>query len=87
MTKRYKKNREYSKKNKLGIKKLSITKSALRISFQEDTSINHEKLIKFINSSQNNVSFTQDNTLVYKKNFKDIRDKKIVITNIIESIK
>ena len=75
------------KYSKLGIKKLSITKSALRISFQEDTSINHEKLIKFINNSQNNVSFTQDNTLVYKKNFKDIRDKKIVITNIIESIK
>ena len=61
------------KYSKLGIKKLSITKSALRISFQEDTSINHEKLIKFINNSQNNVSFTQDNTLVYKKNFKVIR--------------
>ena len=29
----------------------------------------------------------KENILIYKKDFKDIRDKKIVITNIVESIK
>ncbi len=75
------------KYSKIGIKKLLVSKDKLRIAFQENSNINHEKLIKFINNSHNNVSFTKDNTLIYKKNFKDIRDKKIVIANIIESIK
>ena len=47
--------------------------------------ISHDNLIKFINNSHNNVSFTKDNVLIYKREFKDIRDK-IVITNIIENI-
>ena len=45
-----------------------------------------QQLIKFINNA-NNVSFSKDNTLTYKKEFLDIREKKIVISNIIESIK
>ena len=74
------------KYSKIGIKKLSVTKATLRISFQNDAKINNEKLIKFINNSQNNVSFTKDNILMYKKTFSDIRDKKIVIANIINKI-
>ena len=74
------------KYSKIGIKKLSVTKATLKISFQNDAKINNEKLIKFINNSQNNVSFTKDNILMYKKTFSDIRDKKIVIANIINKI-
>ena len=74
------------KYSKIGIKKLSVTKKTLRISFQRDAKINNEKLIMFINNSNNNVSFTKENVLVYKKTFKDIRDKKIVITDIINKI-
>ncbi|MDB2461425.1 transcription-repair coupling factor [Gammaproteobacteria bacterium] len=74
------------KYSKIGIKKLSVTRASLKISFQNDAQINNEKLIKFINNSQNNVSFTKDNTLLYKKTFNDIRDKKIVIANIINKI-
>ena len=54
--------------------------------YKNDAKINNEKLIKFINNSQNNVSFTKDNILMYKKTFSDIRDKKIVIANIINKI-
>ncbi len=75
------------KYSKIGIKKLAVTRNILKISFQQDAKISHEKLIKFINNSNNNVSFTKENILIYKKDFKDIRDKKIVITNIIEAIK
>ena len=75
------------KYSKIGIKKLTITSKSLRISFQDNAEIDNEKLIKFINNSHNNVSFTKENELIYKKEFKDIRDKKIVITNIIENIK
>ena len=57
------------KYSKIGIKKLSITKAALKISFQNDAQIDNEKLIKFINNSQNNVSFTKENVLLYKKTF------------------
>ena len=74
------------KYSKIGIKKLSVTKASLKISFQNDAQINNEKLIKFINNSQNNVSFTKDNILLYKKTFSNIRDKKIVIANIINKI-
>ena len=74
------------KYSKLGIKKLVISKSSLKITFLDDAKINHDKLIKFINNA-NNVSFSKDNTLTYKKEFLDIREKKIVISNIIESIK
>ena len=75
------------KYSKIGIKKLTVSKNTLRLSFQKDAKISHKKLIKFINNSDNNVSFTKENILIYKKDFNDIRDKKIVITNIIESIK
>ena len=75
------------KYSKIGIKKLTITSKTLKISFQDDAKISNDNLIKFINNSHNNVSFTKDNVLIYKKEFKDIRDKKIVITNIIENIK
>ena len=74
------------KYSKIGIKKLSVTRVSLKISFQNDAQINNEKLIKFINNSQNNVSFTKDNILLYKKTFSNIRDKKIVIANIINKI-
>jgi len=75
------------KYSKIGIKKLTITSKTLKISFQDNAEINNEKLIKFINISNNNVSFTKDNILIYKKEFEDIRDKKIVITNIIKNIR
>jgi len=58
----------------------------LKITFLSDAEINHDKLIKFINNA-NNVSFSKDNTLTYKKEFLDIREKKIVISNILGSIK
>ncbi len=67
----------------IGIKRLLINKNSLKISFQKNANINHEKLINFINSSQNNVSFTKDETLVYKREFNDIREKKIIIADII----
>ena len=75
------------KYSKIGIKKLNITKNTLKMSFEQKAKISSKKLIKFIKNSNNNVSFRKDNTLIYKKDFKDIRDKKIVIANIIESIK
>ncbi len=75
------------KYSKIGVKKLTITSKALKISFQDNAEISNKKLIKFINNSNNNVSFTKDNVLIYKKEFEDIREKKIVITNIIENIK
>ena len=74
------------KYSKIGIKKLTVSKNALRISFQKDAKVNNEKLLNFINNSQNNVSFTKDNILIYKKHFDSIRDKKIVITNVINKI-
>ena len=75
------------KYSKIGIKKLLVSKNSLKISFQKDTKINHEKLINFIKKSGNNVSFTKDDTLVYKKEFKDIREKRIIISDIINKIK
>ena len=75
------------KYSKIGIKKLVVFRNTLKVSFEKEAKINSEKLIKFIKSCNNNVSFKKDNTLIYKKDFKDIRDKKIVIANIIESIK
>ena len=74
------------KYSKIGIKKLTVSKNALRISFQKDAKVNSEKLLNFINNSQNNVSFTKDNILIYKKYFDSIRDKKIVITDVINKI-
>ena len=74
------------KYSKIGIKKLTVSKNALRISFQKDAKVNSEKLLNFINNSQNNVSFTKDNILIYKKHFDSIRDKKIVITDVINKI-
>ena len=75
------------KYSKIGIKKLVIAKNTLKVSFEKEAKINSDKLIKFIKNSNNNVSFKKENTLIYKKDFKDIRDKKIVIANIVESIK
>jgi transcription-repair coupling factor (superfamily II helicase) len=75
------------KYSKLGIKKLLVNKSSLKISFQKDTKIKHENLINFINNSQNNVSFTKDETLIYKKEFDDIREKRIVIADIINKLR
>ena len=75
------------KYSKLGIKKLLVNKNSLKISFQKDAKIEHEKLINFINNSQNNVSFTKDETLIYKKEFDDIREKRIVIADIINKLR
>ena len=75
------------KYSKIGIKKLLVSKNSLKISFQKDTKINHGKLINFIKMSSNNVSFTKDDTLVYKKQFNDIREKRIIIADIINKIK
>ena len=75
------------KYSKIGIKKLIIAKNTLKVSFEKEAKINSDKLIKFIKNSNNNVSFKKENTLIYKKDFKDIRDKKIVIANIVESIR
>jgi len=75
------------KYSKLGIKRLLVNKSSLKISFQKDAKIKHEKLINFINNNQNNVSFTKDETLIYKKEFDDIREKRIVIADIINKLR
>ena len=74
------------KYSRIGVKKLIVTKNTLRIAFQKDAKINHEKLLKFINNSHNNVSFKKEDTLIYKKNFSNMRDKKIVIADIINKI-
>ena len=74
------------KYSKIGVRKINIARGNLRIIIEDGKYFNNEKLISFIKKN-NNVSFNKNNTLIFKKDFYDIREKKIVIANIIESIR
>ena len=74
------------KYSKIGVRKINIARGNLRIIIEDGKYFNNEKLISFIKKN-NNVSFNKNNTLIFKKDFCDIREKKIVIANIIESIR
>ena len=61
---------------------VKILSKAKRLSFDENKvgQIQGDKLIY-------NMEFNKNNTLTLKKDFSDIREKKIVIANVIESIR
>ena len=74
------------KYSKIGIRKINIARGSLKIIIEDGDYFNNEKLISFIKKN-NNASFSKNNTLTFKKDFSDIREKKIVIANVIESIR
>ena len=74
------------KYSKIGIRKINIARGSLKIIIEDGDYFNNEKLISFIKKN-NNASFNKNNTLTFKKDFSDIREKKIVIANVIESIR
>ncbi len=74
------------KYSKIGIKKISASKNILSIKISDNAKFDNNKLINFIKKNDDQVSFRKDNTLIYKKAFSNIRDKKIVLTNIINAI-
>ena len=74
------------KYSKIGIKKINVSKNILSIKISDKAKFDSNKLINFIKKNNDQVSFRKDNTLVYKKDFLNMRDKKIVLTNIINAI-
>ena len=74
------------KYSKIGIKKISVSKNILSIKISDKAKFDSNKLINFIKNNNDQVTFRKDNTLVYKKDFLNMRDKKIVLTNIINAI-
>ena len=74
------------KYSKIGIRKINIARGSLKIIIEDGNYFNNERLISFIKNN-NNASFNKNNTLTFKKDFSDIREKKIVIANVIESIR
>jgi len=74
------------KYSKIGISKIDISKNFLKIKISDEAEFDNHKLLNFIEKNSDKISFRRDNTLIYKKEFSNIREKKIIITNIIESI-
>ena len=74
------------KYSKIGILKIDISKNFLKIKISDEAEFDNHKLLNFIEKNSDKISFRRDNTLIYKKEFSNIREKKIILTNIIESI-